>query len=58
MYISAGHRQIGTPLKTRIEVVREDFLDFEITGGLWDDCVAWRAIIHVAPPCGNFKNEL
>lgn len=34
----------------------EDLLNLEITYGLWDDYIAWRATIFVADP--DFGNEL
>lgn len=57
MQVGVGHRQRGKLLKTWIMTIREYFLNLEMTNGLWEDNVTWRAKICKANP-NNFENEM
>lgn len=47
MQVSAEHRRRDGPLKTQSKVVGENLQYLEITDGLWEDRVFWRARICV-----------
>lgn len=53
MQVSVGCTWKGKPLKTW----RKDPLDFQITDGHWEGCLAWRTKIYVDDP-NNVGNEL
>lgn len=56
MQVNMRRSQRGRPLKAWIRALKED-LDFEITDGLWKNCIAWKVRIHEADP-HNVRNEL